>query len=45
VSGRAVSGPLEGRRLRAVPQTNSFWFGWAALNPDTGVYRRERAAN
>ena len=46
LTGRAVSGPLEGRRLRPMPeQTTSFWFAWAALHPETDVYRSARRAS
>lgn len=41
ITGRAVSGPLAGERLRPLPQTNSYWYGWAALNPGTDVWRTE----
>ena len=39
LTGVALRGPLEGRRLRPLPQTNSFWFAWAAFNPDTAIFR------
>ncbi len=39
LTGVALQGPLEGRRLRSLPQTNSFWFAWAAFNPDTAIFR------
>lgn len=35
--GRGVSGPLAGRRLRAVPQATSFWFAWVHFFPRTAV--------
>ncbi|WP_247009205.1 DUF3179 domain-containing protein [Halorientalis litorea] len=39
VSGEAVDGPYEGRRLsRANDRSPLFWFAWAEFNPDTGVY-------
>src|SRR6266540_2292637 len=31
--GHAVKGPLAGRRLRAIPHVDAFWFAWAAFNP------------
>jgi Protein of unknown function (DUF3179) len=40
ITGRAVSGPLAGTRLRPVLATNSFWFDWAAFHPDTRIYGR-----
>ena len=36
--GHAVSGPLAGKRLRAVSHVDAFWFAWAAFNPATSVY-------
>ncbi len=39
LTGRAMSGPLEGQRLRPAPHVNSYWFAWAALNPGTGIFR------
>jgi hypothetical protein len=36
--GRAVSGPLTGRRLTAIPHVDAFWFAWAAFNPGASVY-------
>ena len=39
LTGVALEGPLEGRRLRPLAQTNSFWFSWAAFNPDTAIVR------
>ena len=36
--GRAIRGPLEGRRLTAVPHVDAFWFAWAAFNPSTSVH-------
>jgi hypothetical protein len=36
--GRAIKGPLAGRRLTAVPHVDAFWFAWAAFHPATSVY-------
>jgi len=36
--GHAVKGPLAGKRLRAIPHVDAFWFAWAAFNPATSVY-------
>jgi hypothetical protein len=36
--GRAVSGPLEGRRLEPIVSINAFWFAWAAFHPETRVW-------
>jgi len=38
ITGRAVSGPLEGRRLDRVIAIDSFWFDWAAFHPDTRIF-------
>ncbi len=39
VLGRAVSGPLAGRRLDPIVHGDDFWFAWAAFKPATRVYR------
>jgi Protein of unknown function (DUF3179) len=36
-TGRAVAGPLAGRRLRRLPATSSYWFAWRGLYPRTTV--------
>lgn len=36
--GAAVSGPLAGQRLAAVPHVDAFWFAWAAFNPSTTLW-------
>lgn len=36
--GRGVTGPMAGRRLRAIPHVDAFWFAWAAFNPTTILY-------
>ena len=36
--GRAVSGPLEGKRLEPMDAHDSFWFDWAAFHPKTEVW-------
>ncbi len=36
--GRAMSGPLEGRRLEPVVSINAFWFAWVAFHPETRVW-------
>jgi len=39
VDGIAASGPLEGRRLDAVPEAYiAFWFGWAAFETNTTIW-------
>ena len=37
-SGRAVSGPLAGRRLTYVPAFVTEWYGWSAYHPGTSIY-------
>ncbi|MGH7614407.1 MAG: DUF3179 domain-containing protein [Gemmatimonadales bacterium] len=39
LSGRAVSGPLAGRRLVPIPHGNHFWFAWAVFRPNTTLVR------
>jgi hypothetical protein len=38
LAGRAISGPLAGRRLEPVSHSNPFWFAWAAFRPDTEIW-------
>ena len=38
VTGGAVSGPLLGRRLEALPHMVVFWFAWAAFQPKTRLW-------
>jgi hypothetical protein len=38
LTGRAVSGPLAGVRLRPVPHLDAFWFAWQGYYPETLVY-------
>jgi Protein of unknown function (DUF3179) len=35
VLGEPTEGPLRGRRLKAVQHVDTFWFAWAAFQPDT----------
>jgi len=37
--GTAVSGELEGTRLKPVVAINHFWFSWAAFKPETRIYQ------
>ena len=37
LTGQAVSGPLAGRALSAVPATTGFWHAWKAHHPGTRV--------
>jgi hypothetical protein len=39
IFGRALSGPLAGRRLDPLVSIESFWFDWAAFFPETEVFR------
>jgi hypothetical protein len=36
--GQAIRGPLTGKRLRAIPHVDAFWFAWAAFHPTTSVH-------
>lgn len=38
LTGKAISGPLEGAQLAQVPITYAFWFGWAAYHQEGTVY-------
>lgn len=39
VDGRAISGPMSGKRLEAVPNAyTAFWFAWAGFQPDTEIW-------
>lgn len=40
--GRAVSGPLRGSRLTAIPSGDYFWFAWAVFRPETRVWQCSR---
>jgi hypothetical protein len=35
LTGDAVSGPLEGKRLESVPHLDTFWFAWSTYQPGT----------
>jgi len=37
IFGRGVSGTLAGERLEAVDHVDTFWFAWAAYQPDTRI--------
>lgn len=37
ILGTAVSGPLAGEQLAAVPHTDAFWFAWATYQPGTVI--------
>ena len=36
--GHALRGPLAGKRLRAIPYVDAFWFAWAAFHPATSIH-------
>jgi len=38
ITGRAIAGPLSGKRLTQVPAHNAFWFAWVTFWPETDVY-------
>jgi len=40
LAGRAVAGPLGGRRLRPLPHGNHFWFAWIVFRPDSELWSR-----
>ena len=42
LSGRAVQGPLKGKKLEPLPATPSFWFGWADHYPKTELFALSR---
>jgi hypothetical protein len=37
VFGDAIAGPLAGRELTRVTHVDTFWFAWAAFQPDTAI--------
>jgi hypothetical protein len=37
-TGRALSGPLAGKRLRRLPATQAYWFAWREIYPMTAIY-------
>lgn len=42
--GQAVDGPLKGALLRPVGHTDTFWFVWAAFQPDTRIWKSQDRA-
>lgn len=38
IFGVSVSGPMKGSQLKQLNAINSFWFAWAAFNPETTIY-------
>ncbi len=43
-AGRALSGPLAGRRLSRLRALKEYWFDWRTYNPATTVYLRGASA-
>lgn len=43
ITGKAISGPLEGKELEPVIHQNHFWFAWAVFEPDTEIRQSEDA--
>jgi hypothetical protein len=41
LNGLAIEGSLEGKELKRVKSTSSFWFGWVDFFPETEVYEIE----
>ena len=37
-TGKCVSGPLLGKRLKKIATLSDYWFDWKAYHPDTAVY-------
>ncbi len=42
VTGEALSGPLAGERLEAIPAVQTTWGKWKAAHPETELLRKER---
>ena len=38
-TGKSVSGPYTGRKLKQIFVLNDYWFDWKAYNPETVVYQ------
>ncbi|MCH7620586.1 MAG: DUF3179 domain-containing protein [Chloroflexi bacterium] len=39
ILGKAIEGPLAGKKLTPIVHTNTFWFAVAAFKPDTKIYQ------
>jgi hypothetical protein len=37
ITGRAISGELEGSRLEQIPHLDTFWFAWSTYRPGTAL--------
>jgi hypothetical protein len=42
LTGRAVRGRLKGEKLKALPLTRAFWFGWVDNYPKTEIFRAKK---
>ncbi len=42
ITGRAVRGQLKGEKLKALPLTRSFWFGWVDHYPKTKIFLEKK---
>ena len=42
LAGRAMAGPMKGKKLEALPFTPSFWFGWVDHYPKTELFGTAR---
>lgn len=40
ITGRAIAGRLEGKRLRPIPHSNEFAFAWLAFKPKTIIWQK-----
>jgi hypothetical protein len=38
-TGRALTGPLNGRQLQRIYALSDYWFDWKSYHPDTEVYK------
>jgi hypothetical protein len=45
ITGRAVSGPLQGKTLTWLPGVMVKWYAWSASHPQTGLAGRQATAN
>ncbi len=41
LTGKAVEGPLKGKKLEKITSTQSFWFGWKDYYPKSAIYRHK----
>ncbi len=38
LTGKAISGPMKGKKLEPLVSTYSLWFAWKKYRPDTEIY-------